>query len=153
MKNYIQSHPEMNLTTYNNLLYSIAVVITNKLVETKPDANNHNKHPIPKWKYRIERQISDLRKEASLIYEFKTNPISARVQRKIQEIKWKYQIEDILKLDESIKQRISAYAQRIRRYEKRNNNYKQNRLFVRNKKKFYRSLGKSNINVQNTPQP
>ena len=40
----------------------------------------------------------------------------------------------------------------MRRYEKRSKQYKQNRLFQNDRKKFYRTLGKSQIQVEKPPK-
>ena len=47
--------------------------------------------------------------------------------------------------------KIQAKAQRLRRYDKRSKQYRQNRLFNKDRKKFYRSLGKEETPVENPP--
>ena len=70
-------------------------------------------------------------------------------------VKKKYKIvsvQDIETAREIIKMKIQAKAQRVRRHEKRSKQYKQNRLFQNDRKKFYRTLGKSQIQVEKPPK-
>ena len=57
----------------------------------------------------------------------------------------------IITIRESLKMKIQAKAQRLRRYDKRSKQYNQNRMFNKDRKKFYRSLGKEEIKVENPP--
>ena len=50
-----------------------------------------------------------------------------------------------------MKQKIQLKVQKIRRYEKRTKFYRQNKIFKIDKKKFYRELGRKQVNVEKTP--
>ena len=54
-------------------------------------------------------------------------------------------------LKEKLKQQIQAKAQRIRRYEKRGKQLRQTTIFKENTKKFYRDLGKKQIDIDEPP--
>jgi len=64
----------------------------------------------------------------------------------------KYNIEKKENLDkviEELKQRVSAKTQRLSRYRKRQNQYYQNKLFRTDCKKFYNCLRQTYSNVKN----
>ena len=50
-----------------------------------------------------------------------------------------------------MKQKLQVKTQRVRRYVKRNKFYRQNKIFETDTKKFYREIGKSDINVDEIP--
>ena len=58
---------------------------------------------------------------------------------------------DIPEAREKLKQQIQAKAKRIRRYEKRRKQFRQNKVFKTDPKKFYRQLGKNQIEVKEPP--
>ena len=60
-------------------------------------------------------------------------------------------LDDLTPLKETLKQKIQLKAQRMRRYENRTKFYKQNSTFKTDKNKFYRELGKSQVNVEKHP--
>ena len=60
-------------------------------------------------------------------------------------------LDNLTPLKETLKQKIQLKAQRMRRHEKRTKFYKQNSTFKTDKNKFYRKLGKSQVNVEKHP--
>ena len=129
------------MTEIDELLYATAAVITeNKGVRFKKQRKRKSKQPA--WKERIEKEITRMRSDLSMVTELaKDNGISDRKKRKIRR---RYEIkkaEDIDTEKEKLKQRIQAKAQRIRRFEKRRKQSRQNRMFKSNPKVFYRELG------------
>ncbi|KAI5731623.1 hypothetical protein M8J77_013461 [Diaphorina citri] len=154
IEKYKHSHPYLDLTKINHLIYAVATVVTRKFknIHTERSIRPPNQ-TIPKWQKRIERKINEWRKEISILCESKFPRASDKVKHKTRQIKRKYRTYDCIQLDEILKQKISAYAQRISRYKKRNNGYKQNKMFNKDKKRFYRMLMEKNINIQNAPNP
>ena len=64
----------------------------------------------------------------------------------------KYNVEKKQNLDkviEELKQKVSAKTQRLSRYRKRQNQYYQNKLFKTDCKKFYNCLRQTHSNVKN----
>ena len=59
--------------------------------------------------------------------------------------------KDWAPLKETLKQKIQLKAQRIRQYDKRSKFYRQNSTFKMENKKFYRELGKTQVNVEKPP--
>ena len=51
-------------------------------------------------------------------------------------------------LKETLKQKIQLKTHRVRRYEKIMKFYRQSNTFKTDKKKFYRELGKSEVNIE-----
>ena len=60
-------------------------------------------------------------------------------------------LDDLTPLKETLKQKIQLKAQRMRRYEKRTKFYRKNNTFKTDKKKFYKELEKSQVNVEKPP--
>jgi hypothetical protein len=83
-------------------------------------------------KIRIQRQISNWRKELSILAESGSGPDKFKLNLKKRKIFQKYKVTDpkeVAQLIENLKQKIQAKAQRSRRYERRKNQYIQNKLF------------------------
>ena len=78
-----------------------------------------------------------------------------KISKKNQRIKKKYKIttnQELQATRESLKMTIQAKAQRIRRYVRSTKQFSQNQMFANNRKKFFRSLGKEQILVENAPK-
>ena len=74
--------------------------------------------------------------------------------KKLNQLKRKYNLSDNIdwkELGETIRQMLQAKAQRLRRCKKRANFFKQNKQFNEDAKKFYRQLGKKDLNVDQPP--
>ena len=106
----------------------------------------------PKWKENLEKDMEKKRSDLSILTEIQNkSEVKPRKQRKI---KRRYNIkkmEDIPEVKEKLKQQIQAKAQRIRRYEKRGKQLRQTTIFKENTKKFYRDLGKKQIDIDEPP--
>jgi hypothetical protein len=137
---------EIEITDINHLIYAAATVITEKVTKLgKTIKSRRNKNF---WKIRIQRQISNRRKELSILVESGPGTDNSKLNLKERKIFQKYKVTDtkeVAQLIEDLKQKIQAKAQRIRRYEKRKNQYIQNKLFKEDTKQFYRYLGAKNI--------
>ena len=60
-------------------------------------------------------------------------------------------LDDLTPLKETLKQKIQLKGQRMKRYEKRTKFCRQNNTFKTDKKKFYRKLRNSQVNVEKLP--
>ena len=145
-----------NLNNVNLLQYVTAYVISEKLGKTpKIPKTKCNKRQQPKWKTRIENQIKCMRADLSILTDMAQKGETQKISRKNQRIKKKYKIttnQELQATRESLKMRIQAKAQRIRRYVKRSKQFSQNQMFVNNRRKFFRSLGKEPISVEKPPK-
>ena len=142
-----------NLTELNELIYATGKVLQKRCgVKHKRKQNSVRKPNKPKWQVKIDKEIENLRKEISLLEELqKDKEIRSGKARKVIR---KYRIESndkIPAIKEELKQRVQVKAQRVRRYVKRNKFYRQNKIFETDTKKFYREIGKSDINVDEIP--
>jgi hypothetical protein len=124
------------------LIYAAATVITEKVTKHgKTVKSRRNKNS---WKIRIQRQISNWRKDLSILAESGPGTNNSKLKVKKRKIFQKYKVTDtkeVAQLIENLKQKIQAKAHRIRRYERRKNQYIQNKLFKEDTKQFYRYLG------------
>jgi len=80
----------------------------------------------------MQKQISNWRKELSILAETGTGSDNGKLNRKKRNIFQKYSVtnaREVGQLTESLKQKVQAKAQKIRRYEKRETQYSQNKMF------------------------
>ena len=63
------------------------------------------------------------------------------------------QREELNACQEDLKWQLQAKARRLRRYTKRTDQYQQNKTLKEYAKKFYRELGKQNIQTKKPPDP
>jgi len=102
----------------------------------------------------MQKQISNWRKELSILAETGTGSDNGKLTRKKRKIFKKYSVtnaREVGQLTETLKQKVQAKAQRIRRHEKRETQYSQNKMFKEDTKKFYRNLGMKNIEAREPP--
>jgi hypothetical protein len=122
---------DSDITDINNLIYAAVTIITETVNEPSKGGKN-----IKTWKIRMQRQISNWRKEISILAETGTGSDNSNGKRKIFQ---KYKVTNarkVARLTETLKQKVQAKAQRIRRYEKRETQYIQNKMFKKDTKKF-----------------
>ncbi|XP_070411336.1 golgin subfamily A member 6-like protein 25 [Nothobranchius furzeri] len=127
-----------------------ATVITDLSFTKKIEKQGKRKQP--KWKADIEKDILKKRKDLSLLTEIEKGTITNK--RKERQMKKRYNIQDttdIVEAKEKLKQQIQAKAQRIRRYEKRSKHFRHNNVFKVDPKKFYKELGKKQIEIKELP--
>jgi len=130
---------DLNITELNHLIYAAAMVITEEINGTAEYKIETQRSKPPPWVRRVQGSINNIRKELSVLVEIK------RDNRRVQTIKRtrlfkKCNIEkeeDLNRLIEELKQKVSAKTQRLSRYRKRQNQYYQNKLFRTDCKKFY----------------
>ena len=103
------STDNMDLTTTNQMQYTAALLITNKIAPPKPTTNRKPRGGPPAWQQRLQKQIDQLRGDISIITEYTNGNTTKRIRRKLKTILKKHKIT----ADEQAK------AQRLRRYTKR----------------------------------
>jgi hypothetical protein len=116
--------------------------------------NEPRKKKVKFWKIRMQKQISNWRKELSILAKTGTGSDNGKLNRKKRKIFQKYSVtnaREVGQLTETSKQKVQAKAQRIRRHEKRETQYSQNKMFKEDTKKFYRNLGMKNIEAREPP--
>jgi len=78
------------------------------------------------------KQISNWRKELSIIAETGRGPDNGKLNRKKRKIFKKYRVtnsREVAQLTETLKQKVQGKAQRIRRYKKGETQCSQNKMF------------------------
>ena len=148
----ISSSSEMSINEINTVLYSCAKTVETNIGVKPKQKRKVTKHKKPKWKVNIEKEVEMLRGEISILSEIeRKNDPRTRKARKLKRKHKIKRIEDIPGIKEELKQKMQAKAQRLRRFEKRSKFYRQNKIFENDAKKFYRELGKSQIEVKEIP--
>ena len=130
----------------NNLLYTGAYVAAEKLGKMKKNKSNE-KRKEPLWKRRIQANIAEWRKDASILNERKKGTFEFE-KEVLDRMERKYKLSDAgnVQIIDMLKEKTSAASTEIRRYEERELLYHQNTLFATNEKQFYQELdGRSNI--------
>lgn len=144
-----------DLTELNQLIYATSRVLQEKSgIKNKRKRNKGKRQgpSKPKWQKQIDKEIENFRKEISILDELQRNGKSK--SRKSRQVIRKYHIENkeqIPAIKEELKQKLQVKAQRLRRFTKRNDFYRQNKIFETDAKKFYREIGKTNIEVKDIP--
>ena len=153
-----------HLDIANTILYSVATVFTNKEGEELMglhQANNgreKGEKQQPPWRARLERTITNLRKEVDILNEFANGKLKKNKGLKFaQAIMKKYgnngSKRDMAKLVFNLKNKISVATMRLRRYDTQVLSRKQNNTFNTNRKQFYRDIGsEGDIKVTTPPQ-
>jgi ribosomal protein S10 len=116
-----------------------------------PVKKNKNRRNVKFPKIRMENQISNWRKELSILAEIGTVSDNGKLNRKKRKIFQKYSMtnaKEVGQLTETLKQKVQTRAQRIRRYKKRGTQFSQNKMFKEDTKKFCRNLGMKNIEAR-----
>ncbi|XP_044760153.1 uncharacterized protein LOC123317614 [Coccinella septempunctata] len=126
-----------------------AATVTNIIQQTKTPAQDTPHRRKPPWDERIEKKITNLRREIGIIHTYLKNPKpSKKLERKAQAYARRIKTNrketpncERLRLhSENLKQKIAALGSRLRRYHKRTQRYRENNLFSNNQRQFFRSL-------------
>ena len=121
------SQDDMDLTTINQKQFTVALVITNKILPPKPQVVKTNIGKTPAWQQRLQRQIDQLRGDISIITEHTKVNSTNETRRKFKKILKKYKVtseDQLIGCKEDLKQTQQAKAQRLRRYIKRSKQYR-----------------------------
>ena len=148
------STDSINLTTINQMQYTAALLIINKITPPKPTTNRKPRGGPPAWQLGLQKQIDQLRADLSIITEYTNGNTTNKIRRKLKTILKKHKVtadEQLIAWKEDLKQALQAKAQRLRRYTKRSGQYKQNKMFREDSKRFYRELGNKTIQIEKPP--
>jgi hypothetical protein len=110
---------EADITDINHLIYAAATVITE--IITKPGKTVKNRRKKDSWKIRIQRKISNWRKELPILTESGLGSDNIKPNIKKRKMFQKYKVTnaiEIAQLIQELKQKVQAKAQRITRFEK-----------------------------------
>ena len=144
----------MDLTTINQMQYTAALLITNKITPPKPTTNRKPRGKPPAWQQRLQKQIDQKRGDISIITEYTNGNTTNNIRMKLKTILKKHKVtadEQLIACKEDLKQALQATAQRLRRYTKRSEQYKQNKMFREDSKRFYSELGKRTFEIEKPP--
>ena len=111
------STDNMDLTTINQMQYTAALLITNKITPPKPATNRKARGGPPAMQQRLQKQIDQLRGDISIITQYTKGNTTNKIRRKLKTIVKKYKItadEKLIACKEDVKQALQAKAQRIR---------------------------------------
>lgn len=151
MLNDINNYIELDIVIYS---MAIAVLTLNgaKIYSRHNIINHQTKNDrLPAWHYRLEKKISQLRNNIGILTSFKGGSKGKRTKNKVKKLMSIHSTHTnfdpvnitIDEVVDTLKQKLSVYAQRLRRYKKSNKRKEDNSLFNRNQKFFYRSLNNS----------
>ena len=110
---------DMGLTTINQMQYTAALLITNKITLPKPTTNRKPRGGPPAWQQRLQKHIDQLRGDIFIITEYTKENTTNKIRRKLKTILKKHKItadEQLIACKKDLKQAIQAKAQRLRRY-------------------------------------
>ena len=144
----------MDLTTTNQIQYTAALLISNKITPPKPKTNRKPIGGPPAWQQRLQKQIDQLRGDISITTEYTNGNTTNKIRRTLKTFLKKCKItadEQLIACKEDLKQALQAKAHRIRRYTKRSEWCKQNKMFREDSKRFYRELGKKTFQTEKPP--
>ena len=116
------STDNMDLTTTNQMQYTTALLITNKIAPPKPTTNRKPRGGPPAWKQRLQKQIDQLRGDISIITEYTNGNTTNKIRSKLKTILKKHKVtadKQLIACKEVLKQALQAKAQRLRRYTNR----------------------------------
>ena len=148
------STDNIQLTTINQMQYTAALLITNKITPPKPTTNRKPRGGPPAWQQRLQKQIDQLRGDISIITVYTNGNTTNKIRRKLKTILKKHKVtvdEQLIACKEDLKQALQAKVQRLRRYTKRSEQNKCNKMFREDSKRFYRELGKMTIQIEKPP--
>ena len=143
-----------DLITINQMQYTAALLITNKITPPKPATNGKPRGGPSALQQRLQKQIDQLRGDISIITKYNNGNATNKIRRKLKSTlkKQKKTVdEQFIACKDDLKETLQAKAQRLRRYTKRSEQYKQNKMFREDSKRFYRELKKKTIQIKKPP--
>ena len=105
------STDNMDLTTINQMQYSAAFLITNKITTPKPTTNRKPRGGPSAWKQRLQKQIDRLRGDISMTTEYTNGNTTNKIRRKLKTILKKQKVtadEQLIACKEDLKQALQA---------------------------------------------
>ena len=79
------STDNMDLTTTNQMQYTAALLITNKITPPKPTINRKPRVGPPAWQQRLQKQIDQLRGDISIITEYTNGNTTNKIKEETQD--------------------------------------------------------------------
>ena len=116
------STDNMDLTTTNQMQYTTALLITNKITPPKPTTNRKPRGGPPAWQQRLQKQIDQIRGDISVITEYTNGNTTNKIRTKLKTILKKHKItadEQLIAHKEDLKQALQAKAQTQKIYQKK----------------------------------
>ena len=107
------STDNMDLTTINQMQYTAALLITNKITPPKPATNRKPRGGHPAWQQRPQKKIDQLRGDISIITEYTKGNTTNKIRRKLKTILKRHKItadEQLIDCKEDLKQALQAKA-------------------------------------------
>ena len=108
----------MDLATINQMQYTAALPITNKITPPKPATNWKPRGRPPAWQQRIQKQIDQLRGDISVIIDYTNGNTTNNIRKKPKTILKKYKItadEQLIACKDDLMQTLQAKAHILRR--------------------------------------
>ena len=146
------STDNIHLTAIDQMQYTAALLITNKITPPKPTTKKKPRGGPPAWLQRLQKQIDQLRGDMSIITEYTNGNTTNKIRRKLKTILKKHKVtadEKLIACKEDLKQALQAKHKDTEDVPKRSEQYKQNNMFREDSKRFYRKLGKNPSRLRN----
>ena len=86
------SRDNIDLTTINQMQYTAALLITNKITPPKPTTNRKPNGEPPAWQQRLQKQIDQLRGHISIITKHTKGNNTNKIRRKLKTITQETQV-------------------------------------------------------------
>ena len=99
------SKDNTDFTTTNQMQFTAALLITNKITPPKP-ATNRKPRGRPPWQQRLQKQIDQLRGDILIITEYTNGNTTNKIRRKLKTILKKHKItadEQLIACKENLK--------------------------------------------------
>ena len=138
-----------SITKTNELFYTGAVVVTNRL-GGKINKAAEKKEPI--WRRRLQIKMKELGKDLRQLESSKDKEVS-NVRHWQIERKYSIRVKTLGGVIEELKQKIVAIAAKVRRYQERVDSFRQNRMFQNIQRQFYRELNQEGERCDDDDQP
>lgn len=140
-----------NLHDLHNIVYCcvVAIVRTLGLTVYEPEpVTSTRQRTMPKWEFRLEKKISDIRRDIGRLTSFINGNRSKKITRLVESIIHRNRIHaqhnplnvNAKNCIDTLKQRLSVYVTRIAKYRLSNRRKNDNIKFNKHQKHFYRSL-------------
>ena len=82
----------IHLTAINQMQYTTALLITNKITSPKPTTNRKPRSGPPAWQQRLQKQIDQLRGDISIITEYTNGNTTKKIRKKLKAILKKHKV-------------------------------------------------------------
>lgn len=152
---------ESSLEEIQTVVYCASIATTRALGMVQRSHGDGRAAPLgkPKWKQRLEGDLSQIRSELTTLINFKKGVYSTRKPRKLETTLRKWKVTNEVQDKEQqleiaidiLKQKLAVKSKKLKRY---NNSVKRktdNNLFIKNQKLFYNKLNSEEIRIVEAP--